>query len=771
MFSLSFLRKHRLVLLISVFLFIVPFFWLRPGEMDLGGDGSRLYFYDQVNYLKNTALYDISVAGMGTVLSQYYIIPYIGLIALLKFFITSPTFAIGFINGLKLAGAFIGIYLIVCEFLKETYPEDSRRIIDTAAILAGVFYIVSFGSTHMSSEWDTALLTHNQIFLNPLIFYFLFKFFLAQRYIYLWIALLISFVFAPNYSYDAAPSFLSFYPLAFIFLCTYIKFFSKKPIPWKGIYIGFLLFLGIQAFHLLSQAYDLFDSSSELNTMVFRESTARQEGINYFTAVSPNGMAILNLLLPSGKIILRWMSFASPAIVIIGFILNKKKAFLLIALFFLLTFFLATANITQIGFELYKSLFYIPAFSMFRIFFAKWMYVFLFFYSLLFGFAVCNIILKLKLFYSKLFSILVFALLIAIGIPLFFGELVNNNVVRGSNNVKSVIKMDPRFEETLQFIRSLPDDGKFLSMPLTDFSSQVLYGKDGGAYAGIPILSRLTQRYGFYGDRDFGWQVNDPVRYTEEIKKYAREKNYDWLLSIFTSLNIRYIFHNSDPNAYEAKFSNGGPWYYYIKDSLPNTQQGYTDFIHHFPVRQIYKNGPYVIYEIDESNYNPTIFIPQGIYESGQLSFDRDKAHAVFIDTNTCNKVELKKLCNDEYKPPLANINFRMINPTLYEVTVRQKEPVDNMLLVMQHTFNKGWKLVIDKKNVPENQHIAVNGYANGWLLTKKDLPDEQSYTLFIKLDQQKYFWYGWTITSGSLAIVIFLLIYSLFSRKKGNKL
>ena len=765
MHLLSFFKKHWLVFLISLFLFMLPFFWLKTGEMDLGGDNNRLLFYDPITYLRSTNLYSVHTAGMGMVDSLYTEIPYVGLIALLKFFISSPTFAISFVNGLKLAVSFITIYLIVCEFIKKIYSENSKNI-SIAAMLAGIFYVVSLGSIHVSSEWGTALFTHNQVFVNPLIFYLIFKFILTNTYKYLCIALLISFIFSPNFSYGSAPPFFAFYPLAFLFLIIYVKFFLKNPIPWKGICIGFLLFLGVQAFHLLSQVPSFFDSSSDISLRVFDKSAVQREGINYFTAVSSNGMAILNLLLPSGNIFLRWISFIFPMVIIIGFILNKKKEFLFVSLFFLLTFFLVSANITQIGFEFYKSLFYMPAFSMFRVFFIKWMYVFLFFYSILFGLSAYNILLKLKFSYGKLFFLSVFALLVITGIPLFLGKPVNSNIVRGSDNVKSILKMDPRFEQTLQFIRSLPDDGKFLVMPLTDFSSQVIYGKDGGAYAGTPVLSRLTHKYGFYGYRDFRWRPSDPVLYAEDILKNSREKNYDRLLRIFTTLNIRYIFHNADPNIYEAKFSDGGPWYYYIKNSLPNTQQGYTDFIRQFPVRQIYKNGHYVIYEIDKVAYNPTIFIPDGIYESDKLSFDKNRVHSVFIDSSTCSKKELKRLCKDDYKPSLESVNFRMINPTLYEVAVRQKDPADTMLLVMQHAFHKGWKLIVDGKEISKNRHIRVNGYANGWLLTKKDLPDKQSYTLFIKLDPQKYFWYGSFITGVSLIAVIGLLMYSLIYKR-----
>lgn len=764
-FLLSFFKKYKFVAFISLFLFIVPFFWLKPGEMDLGGDGNRLFFYDPITYLKSTNIYGIRIEGMGTVEPRYYEIPYIGLIALLKFFISSPTFVISTINGLKLAGGFIAIYLIAYEFTRQVYSGNSKYTY-IAAILAGIFYVVSLGSFYMAYFWDRALTEHNQVFLNPIIFYLLFKFFLTNTYRYLWITLLVSFIFAPNFSYGAAPPFFAFYPLGFLFLFMYIKMFRKKPIPWKGVGIGFLLFLGIQSFHLLSQFFNLLDSGSAIHNRVFSKSEAEKEGLSYFLAIRDHGMASLNLLLPSENAFLRWISFVAPLIVIVGSILNKKKEFLFISLFFILTFFLVTANITNIGLELYKSLFHIPVFSMFRNFYTQWLPAFIFFYSLLFGIATCTILLRLKPLYGKVFFFCVSILLVITGIPLFLGWPVNKNIIRGSDNLKVTFKMDPQIEQTLQFIRSLPDDGKFLVMPLTDFNSQLVYGKDGGAYEGPSTLRHLTYKYGFYGDRSLGWHSSEPVQYTEIIKKYAREKNYSRLLRIFITLNIRYIFHNADPRIYEKSFPVHGP-YEYIKTSLPNTQQGYADFIAHFPFHLIYTNGPFHIYEINKSAYNPTIFIPDSIYQNDMLSFDADREHAVFIKEDVCKVQEFKNLCKERYKAPPVELSFNMMNPTLYKVMVRTNGPIDKMLLVMQHTFHKGWKLVIDNKIIAEDRHIPVNGYANGWLLTGKDIPKSETYTVFIKLDQQKYFWYGWALTSVSLVIIIGFLISSFVKNKK----
>jgi len=734
--------------------------------MDLGGDDNRLYFYDPVAYLKNTASYGFQMEGMGTVESRYYEIPYVVLITMLKLFFSSSTLAISFINGLKLSAAFIAMYLLVQEFLKRSYPK--KKYIQIVGILSGIFYIVSLGSIHLSSEWNRPLASHNQIFLNPLIFYLLLKFFETNRYFYLWLTLLITFIFSISFSYSAISPFFAFYPLTFLFLILYTKFFIKKPIPWKGIGLGLLLFVGIHAFHLFNQVISLLDKGSHLSigTSLFKKSIVEPSGAEYFSAIAPSGMASVNFFIPSHNALFRWISPLSFLVIIIGCLVNKKKIVFFVFIFFFLTFFLATANITTIGFSFYKSLFYLPLFSMFRVFFMKWMYVFLFFYALLFAFSLYNIFLQLKPPYVKLISFSIFILLLIVGIPIFSGDLTNKNIVRGSHNLKTLIVMDQNFEQTLRYMRTLPDDGKFISFPLSDFNYQLISGKNGGAYEGPPMMRHLTTKFGFFGDRNFGWQDTDPVKYAELIKKYAKEKNYGRLLRIFSTLNIRYIFHNADPRVYEENFTRFEGPYAYIKSSLPTTQAEYKEFINNFPVHMIYSKGPYRIYEIDKSLYNPTIFIPENIYQSDTLSFDPNKRQEVFISETTCSKQMVKSICSGNYKKDGTNLKFSMINPTLYKVEVYKKENKDNLLLVMQHTFHNNWKLTINDVLLSEDKHIRVNGYANGWVLTKTEIPDEKEFTIFIKLDQQKYFFYGWTITIISFIVSTVLLVVSYISKK-----
>ena len=695
----DFFKEHKLSLIICATLFILPFFWLKPGEMDLGGDSSRLFFYDPQNFLKNSNLYYVARDGIGSVEPEYSYdyayIPYLAVFILLKSILFSPTVLINFFNGIKLAGGFIVIYFIVREFLFEAYGENKKDTLNKTSILTGVFYIVSQGSINLAISWETALTSHNQFFIYPLIFFFLFKSLITHKYIYLWIALLISFIFSPNFGgLESMPAFFAFWPLTTVFLFLYVKIFGKKSISWKIIFAGTALFLGVHAFHLLAQVVSLFDSGSFTNVKVFDKYYMIDLGLNIFGAVLSSGMATLNLLLPSPNINLRGISFLSALIVLVGFILNKKKEFLLISIFFFITFFFTTANITNVGVEFYKSLFYLPGFSMFRVFF-KWLYVFVFFYALLFGFATYSIIEKLKVNYSKYFFIFIFIFLIISGIPLFSGAPINKALI-SPTNIKKTFLMDPKYEQVLEHIRSLPDDGKILALPLIGFNYQFFFGVDGGAYLGLNAISHLTSKYSFTGERHFGVAgLYGPNLYSYLVQKYAKEKNYKRLSQIFTIMNIRYILYNADPRQYKQGFSDTQ---FFLPESFPKTQVEYEEFLGYFPIHQIYKNGNYILYEFSKSSYNSTIFIPKGVYESNDLVYNEKNLHSIFIDKNTCNRKEFKEICKGDYNTSDSDVSFKMINPVLYEVTISQKKPQDKIFLVMQHAFNRSWKLVIDKK-------------------------------------------------------------------------
>jgi len=71
--------------------------------------------------------------------------------------------------------------------------------------------------------------------------------------------------------------------------------------------------------------------------------------------------------------------------------------------------------------------------------------------------------------------VFVACILVGFGLPLFQGKLVNMTHW-GTPEAGVAWRMDPKYEEMLDRIRALPDNGKMLTLPLTDAFHQVLYG-------------------------------------------------------------------------------------------------------------------------------------------------------------------------------------------------------------------------------------------------------------------------------------------------------
>ncbi|MBI2430648.1 MAG: hypothetical protein HYV39_01385 [Candidatus Levybacteria bacterium] len=602
-------------LLFSIAFFVIPFFWFKPGEMDLGGDSSRLYFYDPIHYLSQS-LYSISYGAFGIENASYYAsIPFFLILILFKSILRSPTLLIVVFHGLSLSVAFLACYLIIKDLLRQEGDKGrfGKNIIEVSAILAGVFYNLS---PVPIMNWDHVLLINNLVFLNPLIFFLLLRFFLFRNMNYMVGFLLISFIFAPNFSLAGAPPFFSFYPVVVSFLILYTKFVAKKQIPVKKIVVSVILFFLIHAFQLGPQIVGLLTPGNIIHTTVFSEASIQERGLSYFMAVAPSIKTSLNLLaLPQQQPKLDWYAFlfiVFPIVLVLGFIWNKKKGYLLSGVFFLIILFFASANITKVGFTLYTALFQIPGFSMFRNFNGQWFRSYDFFYMLLFGQAIAIVLSSLdKKFYRYLLCFLIFILLLTTSWPMINGTLVNTNLWQ-SRNIKSRIEMDPEYEKVLEFIRTLPVDGRVLTLPMSNHGYQVLQGKNGGAYMGPSTITYLTQKSEFTSPGDFG-------AFGSAFLTAVRDKNYPAVKNMLTVFNVKYIFYNSDPYIYGDNFP-AFPYEHVLK-YLPPTQEEYKAFIENLDVEKIADFGDkYHIYVIKDADYLPHIYTAKEVYYVNQLA-------------------------------------------------------------------------------------------------------------------------------------------------------
>jgi hypothetical protein len=772
---------------ITLFLFFLPFFWLKPGEMDLGGDSSRLFLYDPLSYLKNNSFFSIEPAGVRNVLPNQYHIPFLSLLILINSIFHSPYILISLLNSLKIAGSFLFIYLIVKEFLEIDLKKNRHIVIQLSAIFSGLFYVLS---PSLVVNMPYALLPHNQVFLNPLIFYLLLRYVLTYRQSYLWWLIGVTILFSPNFSFITAPSFFSFFPLSILFLLLYVGVILKQNIPWLGLFLGSLLLVGLHMFHLYPEARHILQPGNYLNSRLFDKKSILENSIQYFNAVLPLGKVGANVLTNSPFTLL-WTSFAGIAVVLCGFLFNeKKKIFLLSAIFYLITLYLLSANITHVGVVVYRKLFYIPGFGMFRNFIGQWQFIYTFFYSILFGQSLFIIYSKLRLKHAYALSVIFLIFFILNSSKFFNGEIIR--VTRTDSKKSVIITLDTKYRQTLDFIKSLPDDGKILSLPFADFAYEVVKGGNDGIYVGPSMVAFLTGKNDFVG-------YTNMIPFPETFFKLAREKNYEGLKRLFAILNIRYIFHSSDPDIYDPQ--SFGP-YNYAKQSLPSTQKEYSEFISHFAKEIVYSNDTYKVYKIDSSSYLPRIYIPVNaqIYKNDVNDWEGEnktffatdtdmKLRKVYLLDKECDKI-LYSGCPSIVKEAVPLISFKRINPITYRVNVTNAS--SNYFLILSDIYDADWKIslssesldnekiqerffngaiqeykhsyIVNYDNIKEslffnplvdNTHFRANGYANGWYIRPKDVGNRKNYQLTIHMTGQKYFY------QGAILSIVSLIIYA----------
>lgn len=782
------LHKKWLLYTVTGFLTVIPFFWLNIGEMDLGGDATRLYFYDPLSYFKNYSLYAVEPLGTGRVETNFYILPVMLLFLALKSIVQSPYLVISLFNSFKLVVSFLTVYAIIKE-LNETLGKEHNLRGELAGILGGLFYVFQRG---MISQWNLAYLSQDQVFLNPLIFYLLLKYLLTRNKKYLWSSLMVTFVFAHSFAWASSPAFFAFYPLAIIFLVLYVVCIRKLQLPWIGIFLGLLIFCGLHLFHLLPAVKSLFDVGSNINTRIFNQDVILAHRLDYFFGVLSSASLSNNILLPSFIEYLPLISVA-PFVVMLGFLFkNPKKTFLLTGIFFLITLYLLSVKVGNVGIKFYTLLFlYVPAFSMFRNFIFQWLSVFSFFYAILFGLALFLVLLRLSKKYVLLFSLTIGLLSVISAWPFINGSLVKK-VLYQAPEVKNAIIMDPKYEETLSYIGSLPDDAKILTLPFSDYNYQVVHGTNNGAYMGLSTIAFLA------GKKDFtGYQTVAP--FSDALMKLAKEKDYEEIKRMLGLLNIRYIYYNKDPLIYDTTLPTYP--YGYVRNYFPNDQKGYGKFVDQLSNKKLFERGSYALYEVDEKNYLPHFYVPDAliayknnpklnpIYESAlsffNSSFQPSSTRSAYIDNQLCKDSILNKLCkknNIDKKTKLPKIYFEKINPTKYRIKVSNAH--EPFVLVFSEAFNANWKAFIARTNpnagevirsyfdgdieegnhkniffdantfetfhmvnINDSNHFQINGYANAWYITPSDTAGAANYELVIEMTQQRVFYIGLVVS------------------------
>lgn len=631
--------------ILAAVLFIVPFFWLKPGTIDLGGDSSRLYFYDPINYLKSYPLYAVVPNGFNTETNPSYLLPFVFFLALLKKIFISSYLVTSLFNSLKLAGAFLSVAGIVMTLLQLfVHKKEETKNIHLASLTAATFYTLSPALIEFG-WWTTALYTHHLFFLNPLMFFLLLKYVITKNFRYVLLFLLISFIFSTNFF--LSPYFFSFYPLVIIFLAIFAFFVLRSHPPLKQIIAAGVLYTLLHASHLVRLILDLFAP----NTQLFELAFSQERGLSYFLSVEGTTKIVHNLfgISQGGTPVSVYMLWVfAPALLVLGAIFLQKqkviekkmtKTFLLILGFWFVTFYLATAKLTFFGLELYKAFFNIPGFGMFRNYVGQFIHVYMFFYALAIGFSLFYIMSSISSYKKHLITIAVVAICIFGAFPFLKGDAIRIPLNPGAKKqINLGVHFDPNYEKVLEQIRNDPLDSKYFMFPIDDSGAQVLAGSEGG-YMGPPTIAYLTGKSVFSG-------IGGLERLQETFMRMVLDKDYEGINNLLLLLNVRYIFHNSDPAIYGENFF-GYP-YGYARRIMPLTQDIYRAFLDNLSTTdKTTFGGSYHIYTVNEDVYTPHLYVatktyyvdpkdPQAVLSSFLLA--QDKRIAVFPLTQNTQK-------------------------------------------------------------------------------------------------------------------------------------
>jgi hypothetical protein len=108
------------------------------------------------------------------------------------------------------------------------------------------------------------------------------------------------------------------------------------------------------------------------------------------------------------------------------------------------------------------------------------------------------------------------------------------------------------------------------------------------------------------------------------------------------------------------------------------------------------------------------------------------------------------------------SLSYKKISPTKYFVSIQNvSKPY---YLIFSMAYDKGWKIYVDNKQIPEEYHFIANGFINGWYINKTG-----NYTLIVEYTPQRLYNISLVISGLTFASSILYLFYD-WRRSKKDK-
>lgn len=308
-------------------------------------------------------------------------------------------------------------------------------------------------------------------------------------------------------------------------------------------------------------------------------------------------------------------------------------------------------------------------------------------------------------------------LMMVVGISNYHQLYVQGRGIRESQEVISG-EFNPDFWGLVTWLRQANASSSYLYYPINQDPTRVYIEdrkRQGHYYVGTSPFFILSGANVYTGLYDFPDNYIPGIR--NLIPKLCKERKYDELVSLLSSLDIRYILW--DKQHVETKMPGLKEWAFgdtEFFNALDN------DFIEHVFGKKLASFGErYAVYEIAGATNSATVAIASNL------------------------------------KDPLLATSalFKRISASEYSVHIAS----ESGYLVLHKPFSPGWVLYEGNKRL-ETSHLRAYGHANAWELSHPDIKQSGSRELSIRYYPQKYSFVGALITVVSYMITVMLVIY-----------
>jgi hypothetical protein len=743
-FVTKFKQKRHFTLVfyfILALLFFTVFFLGYAGRLNLGGDDSRLYLVYPWTWIENVGLRTIYYDGAFSQYSQqFFIIPYLLFIAFLKLFIPNAYLLQTVIFTLALLGSFIAFQRLLAHLTGSTNTNQF--------IAAGAYTCSPILLQFLFPDPLQYLFLPVYI---PLIILTFLKYLKNPHSILLLAAIVWSTLF--SVILHGIPWIL---PMLVVILATLIlsaSNFSKSTILAflkKSIIFTSIIAVS-QSFWIYPLVQQLQSSNSRLSGILSLENDNQfEKSINSNSSHLNIFFPLLNLPhfglqnkfnWPLYNFFVDYYQFSAAISLIYIFLLltlvsskNKTKLEKIVIIALLISLALYTANIYLIK-NLYIIAGSIPGFIMFRNFFDKFAFTFVFFWAGAVYFSLQRI--KSNRFKGIIGTTVLVAILLQ-AVPFISGQMLKlpsrsldtTFYQRGLQNIE-VIRKD---------LEQLDSEsvGTVLSLPFTNASYDIIAENNKVSYIGISPIPVFTSKKSIAG------KMSIPAEIFERFELAIIFQQETQLQQLLNFLNVTHLikYKNIPPEFYQTSYFSSSlglaeqEWL--LSTSIVNCNQELTSL----SICTL-KN------QQNELFYSPTIPHPRSADFFNNADFDSDFLLQTNIKFNTSDLVH-------------AEIEDTKISPEEYSLQIELPSQNDS-LIVMKDIFREGWK-VYHKDTLVNLKTFPVNKFHTGILLEYSEIADyldsENKVWLSLRFQPHQNFFIGSIISILTLLSFTITVVY-----------